>query len=341
MNETPPPAQTAHAVETALLAALLETEGDYVSGTHLAKLVGLSRVAVWQHMEKMREMGFGFEAVRARGYRLTDKPSSLNADLIAAYLAPRKLSYHLRVHATVDSTNDEAARLLASGHPAPLIVASRRQTKGRGRFGRVWHSEDNGNLYISFGFRPTVVHARMATFTLWMGVSVCDLLANFTRAQPGLKWPNDILFDGRKAGGMLTEARVDSDQIRDLVYGLGLNVNSAADHWPEGLHQRAISLAEYLRNPLDVNRFTAALIGRVIDAYHQFIAGKHTDAMAERWARHDVLKGRDVAVLQGERRVAGVAAGIDDEGALLLKTKQGRTERFHAGEVTLEKTPPR
>src|SRR5438128_837305 len=119
-------------------------------------------------------------------------------------------------------------------------------------------------LGIRFAFRPRVEPERMQTFTLWMGVNVCELLTNFAQVAPGLKWPNDILFGGRKAGGMLTEARVDADQIRDLVFGLGLNVNSPADAWPGELARRAISLAQVTGAPLDLNRLAAALIGRVL-----------------------------------------------------------------------------
>jgi BirA family biotin operon repressor/biotin-[acetyl-CoA-carboxylase] ligase len=177
----------------------------------------------------------------------------------------------------------------------------------------------------------------MQTFTLWMGVNICELVANFCRATPGLKWPNDLLFDGRKAGGMLTEARIDADQIRDLVFGLGLNVNSPAGSWPGELARRAISLAEHIQAPLDLNRFTAALIGRVLLAYDRFIDGDYRDNFADLWHRYDVLRGKPVALLEGTRRHAGTALGIDDEGALLLRDDRGRSHRFRAGEVTLEK----
>jgi BirA family transcriptional regulator, biotin operon repressor / biotin---[acetyl-CoA-carboxylase] ligase len=323
--------------ETTILRALIEKDTGFVSGSVLARTLGMSRVAVWQHMEKMRGHGFEFEAVRARGYRITKRPDSLYRDLIFAYLASRKLRFELFPHDEVDSTNDEAARQLAAGREAPFIVVARKQTRGRGRFGRVWHSEDNGNLYISFAFRPRLEPARMQTFTLWMGVNICELIANFTRTTPGLKWPNDILFDGRKAGGMLTEARMDADQIRDLVFGLGLNLNSTADAWPGPLTRRAISLAEHTRAPLDINKFTAALIGRVLDAYEQFLSGAYTRTFASRWHEYDLLRGKNIKLLHGTETLAGTAAGIDDEGSLILKTERGRTERFRAGEVTLER----
>jgi BirA family transcriptional regulator, biotin operon repressor / biotin---[acetyl-CoA-carboxylase] ligase len=325
------------APEIVILRALLENESGFVSGSRLAKALDMSRVAVWQYMEKLRAQGFNFEAIRARGYRLTGRPAVINQPLIEAYLASRQLDFSLDCLEEIDSTNDEAMRLLATGKKTPFVVIARRQTRGRGRFGRVWHSASEGNIYASFAFRPEVPPERMQMFTLWMGVNVCEAVANFTRATPGIKWPNDILFDGKKAGGMLTEARMDADQIRDLVFGLGLNVNSSTTDWPEGLSNRATSLSEQTKSTLDINKFTAALIGRVLDAYEQFVSGAYVNSFAERWHARDTLKDKPISLIHGTRQVSGTAMGIDDEGSLLIKTDRNRTERFRAGEVTIEK----
>ena len=264
-------------------------------------------------------------------------PQPLSVHAIRAHQKGRAHECALQVLDSVDSTNDEAARHLAAGRVAPLVILARRQTAGRGRHGRAWHSPDNGNLYASFGFRPRLPPSRMQTFTLWMGVNLCELVENFCGVRPALKWPNDLLFDGRKAGGMLTEARVDADEIRELVFGLGLNLNAPAEAWPAALAHRAVSLAEVGGAALDINRFTAALIGRVLLAYQEFVDGDHLKTFADQWQRYDVLRGRHISLLQGGRRHTGTAAGVDDEGSLLLRAASGRLERFHAGEVTLEK----
>ena len=326
--------------ENVILRELLAREPGWVSGAALAAKLGVSRVAVWHHMEKLRGQGFAFEAQRARGYRLKTRPPGLHAGLIEAQIKVRPRGFSLLVLDEIDSTNDEAARQLAEGRTAPFAVLARRQTRGRGRFGRAWHSAANGNLYASFAFRPRVAPDRMQTFTLWMGVNICELIVNFTGLEPGIKWPNDILFDGRKAGGMLTEARVDADQIRDLVFGLGLNVNSPAGHWPADLAGRALALSELTAGPLDLNRLTAALIGRVLLAYDAFVAGDHLRTFPDLWHRYDVLRGRRATVIEGATRHAGLVAGVDDEGALLLRDERGRAHRFRAGEVTLEKAAP-
>jgi BirA family biotin operon repressor/biotin-[acetyl-CoA-carboxylase] ligase len=323
--------------EHLILRELLAHEASWVSGSALAAKLGVSRVAVWQHMEKLRAAGFAFEAQRSRGYRLSAKPSAPHAALIETQLKVRPRGFSLVALDETDSTNDEASRQLGAGRPTPFAVLATRQTKGRGRLGRSWHSEANGNLYLSVAFRPHVAPERMGAFTLWMGLNVCELLANFAKVSPGLKWPNDILFDGRKAGGMLTEARIDADQIRDLVFGLGLNINSPAGGWPASLGGRAISLSEVTGAALDFNRLAAALLGRILLAYQNFIDGDFTKSFADLWHRYDVLRGREIALLEGGRRHAGTVAGLDDEGALLLRDERGRTQRFRAGEVTIEK----
>jgi BirA family biotin operon repressor/biotin-[acetyl-CoA-carboxylase] ligase len=325
--------------EHVILRELLAHEPDWVSGATLGEKLGISRVAVWLHMKKLREAGFVFAAQRARGYRILQRPSAPHAALIDTQLKVRPRGFSLVTLDETDSTNDEAARQLAAGRATPFAVVARRQTRGRGRLGRAWHSDANGNLYLSVAFRPRVPPERMGAFTLWMGLNLCSLLSNFAKVSPGLKWPNDLLIDGRKVGGILTEARVDADQIRDLVFGLGLNINSAPDAWPGHLHRTAISLAEAAGAPLDFNRLTAALLGRVLLAYENFADGDYTKTFADLWHRYDVLRGRRIVLLEGGRRHTGAVAGLDDEGALLLRDDQGRTARFRAGEVTIEKAP--
>ncbi len=321
--------------ETLVLRALLDAGPDgCVSGAALARALGVSRVAVWQHLERLREQGFAIESLHARGYRLATGPAFLHPALIDAHRRPPPGGPRIHFFPTIDSTNDEAGRLLAAGEPAPLAVLARRQEKGRGRLGRAWHSAVDGNLYASFAFRPRVEPGRMQTFTLWMGVNVCSLVAAFCRVQPGLKWPNDLLFDGRKAGGMLTEARTDADQIHELVFGLGLNLRPPAQGWPAELAPRATALSEHSTAPLDPNKLAAALTGRVFDAYERFLTGDYQTEFAELWHRFDLLRNRAVKLSSGNESFAGTALGIDDEGSLILRLAGGRTARFRAGEAT-------
>ncbi|HWA84980.1 MAG TPA: biotin--[acetyl-CoA-carboxylase] ligase [Opitutus sp.] len=322
--------------EIVILREMLAHAPGFTSGTALAAKLGMSRVSVFLHIEKLRAQGFTFETAQSRGYRIAQTPADLHLALIHAHLTGRR-DLEITLLDEVDSTNDAAARDLAAGRAAPFVILARRQTRGRGRLGRTWHSEPGGNLYSSFAFRPRLAPGRMAIFTLWMGVNLCELVANFTQLAPGVKWPNDLLFDGRKCGGLLTEARVDADRMHELVFGLGLNVNGPAQPWSGELARRATSLADQAGGPLDLNHFAAALIGRVLLAYEQFIEGDHVRTFADLWQRYDVLRGQPVALLHGNERITGTAMGIDDEGSLLIRGQNGRLKRFHAGDVTIEK----
>jgi len=330
---------SAPATDVTILRELLAADTGYVSGTRLAKLFGFSRVAIWMQLQKLTKQGFVFEAVRSRGYRLSKTPPQLHQALILAHLTGRGRTPNLITLEKVDSTNSEAERHLAAGSATPLVILAREQTQGRGRRGRTWHSPAAGNLYSTFVFRPKLEPARLQDFTLWMGLNICELVANFCKLEPGLKWPNDLLISGRKAGGMLTEARIDSDQVHDLVFGLGLNLNARAEDLPRDLRATAISLAEAAGAPVDVNRFAAALITRVFSAYSRFVENDYRAKFAELWARFDVLRGQPVTVTQGTQVVTGTATGIDDEGSLIVRTSAGKTERFRAGEVTLRRDP--
>ncbi|WP_221029491.1 biotin--[acetyl-CoA-carboxylase] ligase [Actomonas aquatica] len=327
--------KTAHA-DLTIIRTLLDAGDDFVSGSSLADTLGLSRVAIWQHMEKLREQGFAFEAVRSRGYRLTAKPTTLNALLIEARL-PAAARCTLVALDTVDSTNDEAMRRAALGEATPLVVIAREQTRGRGRMGRTWVSEPNGNLYLTFALRPEVPPERLATITPWVGVNLCALFSNYGKVDARIKWPNDILINGRKAGGILTEARIDADRIRDLVIGCGLNLTPPAGGWQGELAERAISIGEAAAAPVDLNHFAAAVISRVLTACRTFQDGDCSAELAAQWQRYDALVDRTITLLHGREEITGIAAGIDTDGSLLLRVNGGAPQRFRAGEVTIAK----
>ncbi len=319
-----------------IVRELLRAGDEFVSGSDLAQALGVSRVAVWQHMEKLRDRGFAFEAIRSRGYRITGRPTQLDALMIRARL-PKKDRCQIITLDTVDSTNDEAMRQASKGAEMPLVVIAREQTKGRGRLGRDWLSEPNGNLYLSFVFQPQVAPEQLPTITPWVGVNLCSLIADYASIAPAVKWPNDLLVDGLKLGGILTEARLDADRIRDLVIGCGLNLSPPRQGWRGDLKGRAVALNELTPKPIDLNHFAAALVHRLLKACQEFQRGTFADRLAELWHRYDTLRGCEITLLHGRETVTGIGHGIDHAGCLLLETRPGTLERFRAGEVTLAK----
>ncbi len=319
--------------EVSILRELLAAGDAPVSGNRLAETLGVSRVAVWGWIDRLRKAGFALEGRPKAGYRLTGLP----ADLSETYLRASLPDAVLYVHEEIDSTNSEAERLLARGEPAPFAVAARRQTGGRGRRGRSWFSGEGGNLCLSLAFRPALPPARMGTFTLWTGVVLAGFLRETTGVPIFVKWPNDLMFERRKLGGILTEARMDSDQMRELVFGLGLNVNGDPRAWPPEIRETAASLRQAAGRSHALNPLAAALIRRMLEACEEFFADPPPPAFRSLWESFDLLNGREVGVLQGGETLRGRAEGIDEDGSLLLRAPGGRLLRLRAGDVTLEK----
>ena len=325
-------------LDSSILLAFLEADGEPVSGDRLAKELGVSRVAIWSRLERLRASGYVFAASTRKGYALRSVPRHLDPALLDAHLRLLKVSPKVEFLAEVDSTNSEAERRLAVGQEAPFAVLARTQKAGRGRLGRTWHSAPSGNLYLSLAFRPFIPPERLKPFTLWMGLALCAHVEKSLGLKLGLKWPNDLQSpDGRKVAGMLTEARLDADSVRELVFGVGLNLTGASKDFPADLRATAGSLEAALGSPLDLNREAAGVIAALFRAWEQFEEGTWSRSFRKLWSHHDVLAGKSVRVgLRGDP-VAGVVDGIDDEGSLILRTGGGRRAIVSSGEVTLRK----
>jgi BirA family biotin operon repressor/biotin-[acetyl-CoA-carboxylase] ligase len=326
------------ALDSSILLAFLEADGGPVSGDRLAKELGVSRVAIWSRLERLRADGFVFQASTRKGYVLKSVPREINAALLDAHLRRLKVVPVVDLLAEVDSTNSEAERRLAAGQEAPFAVLASSQRAGRGRLGRKWHSARSGNLYLSLAFRPFIPPERLKPFTLWMGLALCAHVEKALGLKLGLKWPNDLQSpDGRKVAGMLTEARLDADSVRELVFGLGFNLTGQPKDFPAEIRATAGSIEAALGAPVDVNREAAAVIAALFRAWEQFEEGAWSRPFRKLWSSYDVLGGRSVRVgLRGDP-VAGIVDGIDDEGSLILRTGGGRKTVVSSGEVTLRK----
>lgn len=324
------------ALDGSILLAFLKAGDKAVSGDQLAKSLGVSRVAVWGRLEKLREQGFAFEASTRKGYRLAGTPTGAHGALVEAHLRRRRCPLSCEVLAEVDSTNSEAERRLAAGAEAPFAVLARRQTAGRGRLGRAWRSDRPGNLYLSMAFRPFLEIDRLGPFTVWMGLAVCEHLERERGARLALKWPNDLLdARGRKVAGMLTEARIDADAVRDLVFGLGLNLEGPGRDWPAALRRRAGSLNGTSGRALDASEVAAGVLAALAEAWEAFADGSFRRRFRKLHERHDALAGKPVRVTLRGKPLAGVAEGVDEDGSLRLRTARGKLVRVASGEVTL------
>lgn len=322
----------------AILRALLEARDAFVSGSVLAEQLGISRPAIHGKLDKLREQGFEFEAVRNKGYRITKGPEVLHADLLRAYAEQQSTPVDMLYFPVIDSTNNEAERQISFDRKTPFAIASSCQTKGRGRLGRDWHSASAENLYLSVLFEPNIAPQALQHFTLWAGIYICRTLQRFVPNAPlKIKWPNDLHCDGRKFAGMLTEAKMDADRIRSITLGIGLNVNSNPAKYPPGIRKTATSLQAIHGAELSLNEIAAAVASSIHAAYNRCILGEGSEQLIEAWSPLSSLSGQPVTAIVAGREVTGIESGIDETGALLLQQPDGSKVAIRAGDVTLKK----
>ncbi|XXX80566.1 biotin--[acetyl-CoA-carboxylase] ligase [Sorangium sp. So ce134] len=242
----------------------------------------------------------------------------------------------LAVTAETASTNDDARSAAAAGAPHGAAFLADAQTQGRGRGGRAWHSPPGENLYLSVVLRPGLPASSVAPIALVMGLAVASVvdrrLAPRSRlgggAEVRLKWPNDVLVGGRKLAGILVEAQLRGDAVSSVIVGVGLNVHASS--FPPELSGRATSLAMLGIDDVPRELLAAELLQAIGDAAARFEAGRLAP-FAEDLARMDWLRGRRVEIAG----VAGVAAGIDPEGHLLIRGEDGVLRAVAAGEVSV------
>nr|WP_286202555.1 biotin--[acetyl-CoA-carboxylase] ligase [Comamonas sp. JC664] len=304
---------------------------DYTSGEALSSKLGLSRTAVWKHVESLRAKGYRIEAVSARGYRLVSVPDRLTALEVVPLLDTHDLGRTLHHHASLPSTNEKAFRLAQDGAEHGEVVVAEQQTAGKGRRGRVWVSPPGLNLYFSAILRPALPPQRAPELTLVAAVALAEALRD-AGANAAIKWPNDVHIDGRKVAGILTELSAEPERVHFVIVGVGVNLNSQAEHFPDELRDTATSLSLALGKPVQRAQFAAALWTR-LEEWLDLYLETGFDAVRARWKALSSTLGQDVLVRTDRQELRGRAEDIDPSGALLVRTAEGSLERVLAGDV--------
>lgn len=311
----------------------LREEEKFVSGEFLAARVGLSRAGIWKRLHRLKALGYLIEGEPRRGYRLLAPPDKLLPEEIIYRLGTTTLRGPIYHFETIESTNDTAKILGAQGAAEGAMVVAETQTAGRGRLGRYWLSPPGLGIYVSLLLRPPLPPNEMPQITLSTAVSVVRALTRAVGVTPGIKWPNDLILKGKKLGGILTEMETESDQIRYLVVGMGLNVNNP--DFPPELGGRATSLLREEGHSFPRLAILKAWLEEFETLYKQFLA-QGFPGILEEWKQHSVTLGKYVAVRQGPRQIEGLAMEITAEGALVLETAWGEEVKVTSGEITLE-----
>lgn len=244
----------------------------------------------------------------------------------------------IEVWESIDSTNTRAASLAAEGAPEGLVAVARQQTAGRGRLGRVWMSPMDAGVYMSVLLRPQqIALSDIAPMTLACGVAVSRAVEKVAGVRLELKWVNDLVHNGRKLGGILAEMPSNPGNSRALVIGFGLNVRIEHCAVPDELVDKLDWLERLSGAEIDVNHLAAEVLFEVEKAYDH-IKNKKIETLLAEWRIRSATLGKEVVATSGTQSITGRAVDIDETGALLVATKDGKTEIIHAGEVTI-RTP--
>jgi BirA family biotin operon repressor/biotin-[acetyl-CoA-carboxylase] ligase len=318
--------------EELVLAFLAEAADEFVSGEAISGKLGLTRAAVWKHVEALRTQGYRIDAIPARGYRLAGVPDRLGPLELRPLINTHDVGQTLHWYEELGSTNDRAKELADEGAEHGTVVVAEAQTAGRGRRGRAWASPPRKNLYFSVVLRPDLPPARAAEITLVASVALCDALRHAGVAA-GIKWPNDLLASGRKIAGILTELAAEPDRVHWMVVGAGVNVNARAEDFPEDLRGEATSVLLERGEAAPRALFAAACFAE-LEAWLDRHAEEGFAPIREAWRERSATLGREVVVKADGREIVGTAEDIDEMGALLVRTPAG-LERILAGDVAL------
>ncbi len=312
-------------------------DGEFHSGEVLAGELGVSRTAVWKQLAHLEALGITLESVRGRGYRIAGGLDLLDEGAVRAAL-PAEVPSLLAALSIVDSVDSTNAALLREA-PGPvglgLVCAAERQVAGRGRRGRSWASPFARNLYVSVGWTFAQGAAALEGLSLAVGVALAEALADFGLRGVALKWPNDLLAGDAKLGGVLIEMSGDAEGPCRAVVGMGLNVRMPEDV-ASAIDQPWTDLATLAGGvPPSRSLLLAAVLGRVLPLLGTF-GSQGFEPWRARWEALDAFAGEPVQVLSGETRLAGIARGVDERGALRLETATG-LRPIHGGEVSLRR----
>lgn len=315
-----------------ILQALREA-GGYISGQQLCEQFGVSRTAVWKAIKQLKEAGYDIDSVPNKGYCFRNAPDLLNANELMSRRRTAWIGGRLECFEVIGSTNTVAMQMAEEGAPHGTLVVADRQDNGKGRRGRSWVLPAGVAIAMSIVLKPGELHPGNAPMlTLVSALAVVRAIRERTGIDAMIKWPNDIVIDGKKVCGILTEMSTQMDFINHIVVGIGINVHN--DGFPEELRERATSL--FLVSGRHYNRaeLTEAVCEYFEYYYEIFMSTEDMSVLLEEYDSYLANAGRRVRVLDPREAYDGLAKGISGRGELLVETETG-LKKVDSGEVSV------
>ncbi|WP_027938328.1 bifunctional biotin--[acetyl-CoA-carboxylase] synthetase/biotin operon repressor [Anaeroarcus burkinensis] len=316
-----------------ILKLLRQQSQDYLSGEEISRQLAVSRTAVWKHIQELKNHGYEIEAHPRKGYRLKSRPDLLLPEEIRAGLSTKLLGKQIVHFYDTSSTNNEAKRLAADEAAEGTIVVSEAQTLGRGRLNRGWFSPPGGGVWVSVILRPPFPPQEAPKCTLMAAVATVEAIREASGLTCGIKWPNDILWQGRKLVGILTEMSAEMDAINFVVLGIGINVSLQENDFPEELRNIGASISMGAGREVSRVEVLQKLLER-LEYWYDVVKKEGFEPVLKAWRRESITLGQPVRVLAGEETYDGVAEELAEDGSLLVRTEND-LRRVLAGDVSL------
>jgi BirA family biotin operon repressor/biotin-[acetyl-CoA-carboxylase] ligase len=317
-----------------ILELLSQRQGTFISGEELSNMLNISRTAVWKHIHSLKEEGYRILASPRRGYVLTERPDILTETEIRSGLETRVFGQKVAFFPLLDSTNEEAKRLAAAGAPEGTVVVSEQQQQGKGRIGRQWASPPKIGLWFTLILRPAVLPVHAAQLTFVSAVAVCLALKEATGLPFTLKWPNDLILDGKKVCGILTELSAEIEKINFIVVGIGINVNQKEEDLPKELKDKAVSLHIAAGRTFHRAAILQVILAKYEELYHNYLQNGFAPIL-QAWRELNSTLGQEVVVKSPEGSFVGRAEDVNADGCLLVRKASGELETVIVGDVSI------
>ena len=312
---------------------ILRKKDTYVSGQELSERFGVSRTAVWKAIHQLEEEGYRIEAVPRKGYHMVEIPDVVSKEEILSLLDTKWAGKNLVCVESVDSTNNLAKQLAEQGAPEGTLVVADEQTGGKGRRGRSWCTPKGSAIAMTIVLRPDIRPELASMVTLVMGLSVAKAIESLYPVSVGIKWPNDVVVNGKKICGILTEMSAEMTGIHYLVIGTGINTN--VEEFPEELQEVATSLIKELGEKVNRAELIAACLKYFEEYYEKYIAAGNLAPLKEDYEALLLNRNNKVRVLEPNHEYTGLSLGINEDGELLVEKEDGTVTAVYAGEVSV------
>lgn len=316
----------------ALLALLAENSTNVISGANIAKEIGVKRQTVWRWIETLRESGVNVQGHPRSGYHIERVPDVLAPQLLSRHLRGTPFAKRILHFFQTESTNDVAMRLGETNEPHGTVVIAERQTAGRGRAGHSWVSEKSAGIYVTILLRPPISPMQSPALTLVAGLAARDAIAEETGLSPDIRWPNDVMLNGKKVCGILTEMQAELDRIHFAAAGIGINVNQSK--MPSELAGIATSLRIETERTHSRLELLLRLLRHLDRYYNQFITEGANPIVRRFCEVSSYGQGKRVRIANGKASFVGVTAGLESSGILRVQREDGRTESIISGTVS-------